>query len=371
MNVIERVGPGLLKSYHRLRNTIERYAQLATSRRRSTPSHRADTDSSALLDHQNPNDDSRLNSLIASVDEIVFEFDLSGRYLNIWTADENLLAKPKHSMIGRTIAEVLGPELAGQFLELFQRVIATGKPESIEYPLNVLGGERWFRGHISPIRSHDGRNETVRMQARDITDQKLKELEKERFVFALRSITECVSITNMEDIIVFVNDAFLETYGFAESELLGKHVSIVRSSNNPPEVIQQILPSTIKGVWKGELYNRRKDGTEFPIHLSASLIRDEKGEAVALVGVATDITERKRSEENLKSTLSLLSATLESTADGILVVDAQGSISSCNKKFLELWRMPESVIKTQMDEVAFEICSSTTQRPGRFSVEGS
>ncbi len=56
----------------------------------------------------------------------------------------------------------------------------------------------------------------------------------------------------------------------------------------------------MSGGWSGELWNRRKDGSEFPISLSTSLVRDNQGQAIALIGVAEDITKRKQAEEDLR-----------------------------------------------------------------------
>jgi len=63
-----------------------------------------------------------------------------------------------------------------------------------------------------------------------------------------------------------------------------------------------------------------------------------------------NVIERKRAEDELKQSFSLLNASLESTADGILVVDKQGNITNFNTKFVELWQIPESIIKTRNDE---------------------
>ena len=57
-----------------------------------------------------------------------------------------------------------------------------------------------------------------------------------------------------------------------------------------------------------------------------------------------DVTEAKRAEDDLRSTLSLLNATLDSTADGILVVDLDGRISSVNRRFAQMWDMPADVL---------------------------
>src|SRR5438445_349255 len=66
---------------------------------------------------------------------------------------------------------------------------------------------------------------------------------------------------------------------------------------------------------------------------------------VVLVG--RDITERQRTERDLRETLSLLNATFESTTDGILVVDLAGHIISFNRIFTELWRIPDSILESK------------------------
>jgi PAS domain S-box-containing protein len=71
------------------------------------------------------------------------------------------------------------------------------------------------------------------------------------------------------------------------------------------------------------------------------------GDQVVLVG--RDITERQRAERDLRETLSLLNATFESTADGILVVDLTGRIVSFNRMFAELWRVPDSILEAKDD----------------------
>ncbi len=117
----------------------------------------------------------QMKALVTSLDDIVFEVDEQETYLNIWTSDERLLIQPKSQMLGRRIVEVLGEEKSRPFIEAVQRVLATGKPENVEYPLEVVGGQRWFLARVSPIFAHDDSPRTASMLVRDITERKQAE----------------------------------------------------------------------------------------------------------------------------------------------------------------------------------------------------
>ncbi|MCA9732479.1 MAG: response regulator [Deferribacteres bacterium] len=117
---------------------------------------------------------------------------------------------------------------------------------------------------------------------------------------ALMSINDSVWISDLSDNILFINDAFYNSFGYLQSELVGKSISIIHSSKTPAEIIEQIQMETICGGWNGELLATRKDGSEFPIFLSTSIVYNESGVPLALTGVAKDITEQKRVHEDLR-----------------------------------------------------------------------
>jgi PAS domain S-box-containing protein len=137
----------------------------------------------------------------------------------------------------------------------------------------------------------------------DITEGREAERRLRLLATTITSTRDCISITDLNDNILFVNDAFLKTYGYTEEELIGRHISLVRSQHVSPELAAQVVPGTLAGGWYGEVLNRRSDGTEFPVELWSSPVRNDEGEPVALVGVARDITERKRAEEHIKTSL--------------------------------------------------------------------
>ena len=94
------------------------------------------------------------------------------------------------------------------------------------------------------------------------------------------------------------------------------------------------------------------DGGERWLHGRGQMNTSADGHALVMAGTGQDITERRRAEAELLETLSLLNATLDSTADGILVVDDQGKITSFNGNFAEMWRLPSELLAARDDDAA-------------------
>lgn len=159
---------------------------------------------------------------------------------------------------------------------------------------------------------------------RDITVGKNTEKQLQLMAHTLKSINESISITDTNGYLLFVNSAFLRTYGFAdENELIGKNISIVRSTDNNPEIVNQILATTADKGWQGEILNKRKDGSNFPISLSTSVVQNEYGEILGMVGVAVDITERKQAEKALLESESRYRLLIENQGEGVGIVDPE------------------------------------------------
>ena len=94
------------------------------------------------------------------------------------------------------------------------------------------------------------------------------------------------------------------------------------------------------------------DGTDRWLHRRAKVGRSADGRRVMASGTAADVTDRKRAEAQLEHTLSLLSATLDSTADALLVVGLDSRISLFNHRFVEMWRIPDDVLASKDDDRA-------------------
>ncbi len=138
---------------------------------------------------------------------------------------------------------------------------------------------------------------------------------------AIRSISECVIITDMQNNILYVNDAFEKMYGYSKNEIKGLNINILRGGINPEEQIKEIRFKTLNGGWTGELLNRKKDGSEILISLSTSVINDEDGNIIAAIGIARDITLEKTYEFEKRKQALLLQNIIDSLSYPFFVID--------------------------------------------------
>lgn len=117
---------------------------------------------------------------------------------------------------------------------------------------------------------------------------------------SLDSSNDVIVITNANGRIQHVNPEAMLELGYRRDELIGQPVSIMQSPDNPPELGEEIYRQTLEGGWHGEVINRRKDGTDYPVYLTTSVVRNADGKTVSLVGIARDITKSKEAEEALR-----------------------------------------------------------------------
>jgi PAS domain S-box-containing protein len=124
-----------------------------------------------------------------------------------------------------------------------------------------------------------------------------------------------------------------------------------------PEDLNRVMTASNQALAKRTVYQE-----EFRIILPGGEVRwvsslgqgeyDENDRPRRMVGTITDITEKKQAQAALEESLSLYKATLESTADGILVVDLKGRMVSWNQKFMAMWRLPEEIKAARDDDKA-------------------
>ena len=120
-------------------------------------------------------------------------------------------------------------------------------------------------------------------------------------VTVFESTREGVVITDLQPQILSVNRAFTEINGYAGSEVVGRNPRLLQSGRHDIAFYQAMWASLLEtGHWEGEIWNRRKNGELFPQLLTISTVRDDRGHPTHYVGVMTDISQIKHSEQRLE-----------------------------------------------------------------------
>lgn len=113
--------------------------------------------------------------------------------------------------------------------------------------------------------------------------------------------SEAIMITDTKHDIVSVNHAFTVITGYAEDEVLGKNPRMFASGRHNKEFYKAFFESLhSQDKWRGEIWNKRKNGEVFPQWTTISVLRDEAGNITNQVSVFLDITERKKEEERIQ-----------------------------------------------------------------------
>ncbi len=113
--------------------------------------------------------------------------------------------------------------------------------------------------------------------------------------------TEAIMVTDAMNNIVMVNPAFIEITGYHEEEVLGRNPRFMSSGRHSHEFFQGFFNSlNTNDLWRGEIWNKRKNGEIFPEWVTVSVLRDEQSRITHSIAIYLDLTERKKEEERIQ-----------------------------------------------------------------------
>ncbi len=148
----------------------------------------------------------------------------------------------------------------------------------------------------APIKIEGKRLGTITIY-RDITGRKQLEHRAQVLSAAVENTGEAIALTAPDGTITFLNSAAEKLFGYTLDELPRQSLWALVSPSFGYNKAREIYVNTLRtGGWKGEVLNRRKDGTEYYISLATSSIKDTRGEIISLVGICEDVTDKKWEE---------------------------------------------------------------------------
>ncbi|MBV1869979.1 MAG: response regulator [Gammaproteobacteria bacterium] len=170
----------------------------------------------------------------------------------------------------------------------------------------------------------------------------LSQLANQKFALDQHSI---VGITDVRGTITYANKKFCEISGYEEVELIGSNHRLLNSGYHPKFFFRDMYKVISKGgVWHGEICNTNKGGGIYWVDTTIVPFMGSSGAPESYVAMRTDVTHLKNTESEIQKTLTLIEATLEATDNGILVTDHSGQAIRSNKRFNELWHLPNNSI---------------------------
>ncbi|MEB5014052.1 EAL domain-containing protein [Pseudomonas aeruginosa] len=162
------------------------------------------------------------------------------------------------------------------------------------------GDYRWIHSRGRVLRDALGKPLHYTGVARDITLQRLKEDHLRQAAAVFDSTREGVLVTDAQAVIVHVNPSFERITGYRSEDVLGKTPAILRSGRQDQAFYQRLwLALREQDVWSGEIWNRRKSGEIYPQWLHIRVVRNDQGQLTHYVGVFSDLSSIKRSENEL------------------------------------------------------------------------
>jgi PAS domain S-box-containing protein len=242
--------------------------------------------------------EARYRSLVETSLAGIYQVDAEARitYVNKQLAE--LLERSQEEIIGRSVVDFLLPEHRERIFNQVRGRMRGDEPTTEMFEIDLLS---WSGRHIPVILTavlifdEQGKTRSITGLVLDITTQKNLEAalrtERDRLKIILSNVGDAVVVTDPGGVIEFINPAWEHLNGYDVNEALGKNASLVKSGEADSEFYFQMWDTILAGrVWRGEIVNRRKDGSTYEAVLTITPVLNEKGSIVNFVGVQHDIS---------------------------------------------------------------------------------
>lgn len=279
-----------------------------------------------------------LASIVESSEDAIISLDLQGTVVSWNRGAEKIYGYASSEMRGRPVFPLEAEENRGQIRSLLSR---------------IAGGEqiRHFEAHrvrkdrslitlsisYSPVRDDSGTIIGVSTIGRDIT--RLKKLEQEVEAssetilernYAIESSISPIAFSDLRGRLTYVNTAFCRLWGYKDSaEIIGRPVGEFLAD---PESLEEVVTAvTENGMWSGDLTGRKKNGSDFDVHLNTNIVKNSRGEVISVMASFVDLSERNVLQKALIENERRMNTILSAMAEGIVVVNTAGQISYANE----------------------------------------
>ncbi len=245
--------------------------------------------------------ESRLRSVMEHTPFLIAIKDVSGKYLYANAGYRDYFADGNKDFTGLADSQLMSRALAKRFRDEELMTLRRSELIEVEEIVDTRRGARWLHQVRFPLTDSAGEVYALCVQMTDITDKRRADEQLRLAARVISGAAEAVMITDAQQRIVTVNEAFTKITGYSATEALGQTPRMLRSDRHDADFYRAMwtqINST--GLWQGEIENRTKSGTLFTEWLTINAIRDEKGDICNYVAIFSDITSLREAHRNLE-----------------------------------------------------------------------
>jgi PAS domain S-box-containing protein len=296
----------------------------------------------------------------------------------VWATDRELrfthiigrLARDSErgARVGRPISEVLADPDRGPVMAAHRSAL-----EGQSSSFRVRSRGRTYEMHLEPLRDESGRVSGTVGTGIDVTE---RELVVEELARSRRQLAEAQALAHIgswewtlgSDEVRWSEELY-RIYGVPpSSEPMTLETFLAHAHPEDRDASRRVLLEALRSRSPFTYEKRviRPDGSERMLEARGSVVLDEHGAPVRLVGSCWDVTDRWQATQRGERSLSLLKATLDAVEDGVLVVGKDGRVTTFNRRFCELWRIPEELIRQKDDQTLLAFVADQLEDPPSF-----
>ncbi len=297
-----------------------------------------------------------LKNIYNSTNMMIFSLDREYRYINF-----NRLYKEKMKEIwnvdveeGRNVLEFIEDmDLRKKAREKFDRVLS-GEYIEEKQEFKFFSEKKYLWIIYSPLKNNKDIIIGLSVFIRDITSEISAKKEMIKLLKVIETSPQGIAIFDKEMKILYINKTVLKLGNWdSKKEILGEKISNFLRERDIPVLINSVFPHLMKGeVWKGELFLYKKDRSLLLTEVYASAVFNDEGEVEDFFILFSDITERRRMENELKEAYEFTKTVLSSIPAAIFSKDREGKYLLVNEEFAEYVGMsPEEIRGKTVEEI--------------------
>ena len=309
--------------------------------------------------------EARYRSFLENFRDIAFRGDMKFTPIFFHGAVEEITGYKQEEFIAGKPRwdQIIHPDDVSALYETARELLNTpGRSADVEHRIIRKDGQtRWVRELVQTVADESGQPAFVQGAIYDVTDRRRAEEALRVKDAAIASSINAMAVADLEGNLTYVNARFLEMWGYDDSEeVLGKPAATFWESKEKARAILEELRES--GGLMGELAAVRKDGSRFDAELSGSMVKDEAGKPVCMLGSFVDITKRKRAEKALLAARDKLEKRVEERTAEIAGANEELRKEIAERRHAEdALRQSEERFRTIVEMVPSLIVISDTQ----------